>query len=207
MSNNIALTSVVLMAGYSKRMGQLKQHVLLEGESFLSHIIKKIISFPNDISANIFVGQDNDELGKRIVREHEGIWISNLHPDDGPISSIRLALDKILNSSLGKTIMLWPIDHPMVEIQTLEKIIKAFREKSDFITLPSDGTHRGHPAIFPEWCFNLLKNQDLKNGAKTLLPMFPDKINYVLTDDVWITKNINTPSLLEEAKRMLSVNC
>lgn len=198
------IASVVLMAGYSRRMGHLKQHVMLNGKTFLDYIIEKLQIFPNEIITKIFVGQERDKLGQQKVKNCSGIWISNLNPDDGPISSIRLALDEITSSV--DAIMLWPTDHPMIEYKTLEKLIASFNKKPDFITLPSDGTHRGHPAIFPKWCFDYFKHQELNNGAKTLLQIFPDKINYVLTDDIWITRNINTPELLHEAERLLSIN-
>ena len=204
MMNNVSIASVVLMAGYSRRMGHLKQHVILNQKTFLEHIIEKLCFFPNVISTKIFVGQESDELGQQKIKEISGIWISNLQPDDGPISSIRLALDKVPPSA--DAIVLWPTDHPMIEYNTLEKLICSYKEKPDFITLPSDGTHRGHPAIFPKWCFDYFKHKELNNGAKTLLQMFPDKINYVLTDDIWITRNINTPELLHEAESLLSVN-
>lgn len=202
---NIALTSIVLMAGYSRRMGHLKQHVMLNGKTFLEHIIEKLQFFPEEIITKIFVGQEKDELGQQKVKECGGIWISNLQPENGPISSIRLALDKV--DSSAEAIILWPTDHPMIEYNTLHKLINSFKEKPEYITLPSDGKHRGHPAIFPKWCFEYFKNYELENGAKTLLQMFPDKINYVLTEDIWITRNINTPDLLHEAERLLSVTC
>ena len=204
MTENATITSVVLMAGYSRRMGHLKQHVMLKGKSFLNHIIEKIQLFPKDIRTKIFVGQENDKLGRQMVEDCCGIWISNTNPDEGPISSIRLALEAVSDSCAA--IMIWPTDHPMVTFQTLEKLVKAFKEKPDYITLPSNGVHRGHPAIFPNWCFNYFMNYELKNGAKTLLQMFPDKINYVLTEDIWITRNINTPELLQEAEKLLLVN-
>ncbi|MBP5470633.1 MAG: hypothetical protein J6Z11_15475 [Candidatus Riflebacteria bacterium] len=56
----MTLTSVVLMAGYSKRMGKLKQHVVLNGKSFLTHIIEKLSFFNSKISTKIFVGQESD---------------------------------------------------------------------------------------------------------------------------------------------------
>ena len=199
------LSSVVLMAGYSRRMGKLKQHVELNGKTFLEHIIEKLQFFPGEILKKIFVGQENDGLGQQKVKECGGIWISNLHPDNGPISSIRLALDKV--DSSVEAIILWPTDHPMIEYNTLQKLIDSYKVKPEYITLPSDGEHRGHPAIFPKWCFKYFKDYELENGAKTLLQMFPDKINYVLTEDIWITRNINTPDLLHEAEKRLSVAC
>ena len=203
MSDKVTIASVVLMAGFSRRMGHLKQHVILNGKTFLDHIIEKLLLFQNDVVTRVFVGQNNDELGQQKVDECSGIWVTNTNPDEGPTSSIRLALETL--PSVCSAIMIWPTDHPLITFQTLESLFKAFKEKPDYITLPSDGIHRGHPAIFPTWCFDLFMHQELKNGAKTLLQMFPDKINYVLTEDIWITRNINTPELLNEAEKLLSV--
>ena len=195
------LASVVLMAGYSRRMGKMKQHVVLNGKTFLSQIIEKLSAFNKKIVTNIFVGQETDDLGREQVEDFGGIWVINHNPDNGPISSIRLALDKVPSFS---GIMLWPIDHPMIGLNTIDLLLKEFENNPDYIILPSDGNHRGHPAIFPNWCFDYFKNYKMENGAKTLLGMFPDKIKYVLTDDVWITRNLNTPELLKEARQILS---
>lgn len=194
------LTSVVLMAGYSKRMGQLKQHVVLNGKTFLTYIIDTLKQFQSHISYNIYVGQENDKLGQEQVKKSNGIWISNLNPENGPLSSIRLAIKEKPDSS---AIMIWPTDHPLIKSDTLDLLIKNWEKNPEMICLPSDGNRRGHPAIFPNWSFNYLNQIDLSKGAKAVLQMFPEKINYVLTDDIWITRNINTPELLEEASKIL----
>ncbi len=195
------LSSVVLMAGYSRRMGKLKQHVVLNEKSFLSHIIDKLSVFSSKINSKIFVGQEGDKLGQELVKKIGGIWVTNPNPDDGPLSSIRLAIQQVSSDS---AIMIWPVDHPLIEKMTLEQLISIWEKEPDFITLPSDGAHRGHPAIFPNWCFEYFYKIDLNQGAKAVLNKFPERIKYVLTDDIWITKNINTPEILEEAIRWCS---
>ena len=199
----MTLNSVVLMAGYSKRMGKLKQHVVLNGKSFLTHIIEKLNFFNSKISTKIFVGQESDRIGEKQVKDSGGLWVVNPNPEEGPLSSIRLAIEKAQPDS---AIMIWPTDHPLIEKETVDLLIKAWEKEPDFITLPSDGNHRGHPAIFPHWCFDYFKTIELEKGAKALLQMFPDKIKYVLTKDIWITRNINTPELLEEANASLIKN-
>lgn len=196
----MTLNSVVLMAGYSKRMGKLKQHVVLNGKSFLTHIIEKLNFFNSKISTKIFVGQESDRVGEKQVKDSGSLWVVNPNPEEGPLSSIRLAIERVQPDS---AIMIWPTDHPLIEKETVGLLIKAWEKEPDLITLPSDGNHRGHPAIFPHWCFDYFKTIELEKGAKALLQMFPNKINYVLTKDIWITRNINTPELLEEANASL----
>ena len=113
------LTSVVLMAGYSRRMGTLKQHVVIDGKTFLSHIIDKLEIFSTSFITKIFVGQESDLQGQEQVRKYGGTWISNLNPDEGTLSSIRLAVDKTPSSS---SIMIWPTDHPLIKKETIANI-------------------------------------------------------------------------------------
>lgn len=194
------LVSVVLMAGFSRRMGKLKQHVSLCGRTFLEHIIYKLSSCDEDISKKIFVGQLSDELGKKKAEECGGFFIVNPNPEDGPLSSIRLA---VKNLDKDSAIMLWPTDHPMISEDTVAHIIKAWKKEPDKITVPSDGEHRGHPSIFPAWCFELFYSISLDKGAKAVMTMFPERINHVIVNDGWITKNINTPELLTEAENVI----
>ena len=194
------LTSVVLMAGYSRRMGTLKQHVVIDGKTFLSHIIDKLEIFSTSFITKIFVGQESDLQGQEQVRKYGGTWISNLNPDEGTLSSIRLAVDKTPSSS---SIMIWPTDHPLIKKETIASLIHKWEENPESIILPSDGDHRGHPAIFPNWILKYFYSIDTNKGAKALLQMFPEKIKYVLTDDIWITRNINTPELLIQAEEIL----
>ena len=191
------LISVVLMAGYSKRMGSPKQHVILKGKTFLEHIIAKLEACGSDISDKIFVGQENDVKGKEKAKLCNGIFVVNPNPEDGPLSSIRLAIQHVEKES---AIMLWPTDHPMITEKTVKSIIESWKKQPDMITVPSDGEHRGHPTIFPDWCFEKFQEIDLNKGAKALMQMFPERVNHVLVNDIWITRNLNTPELLLQAE-------
>lgn len=191
------LVSVVLMAGYSKRMGQPKQHVTLKGKTFLSHIIDKLEACGSDIADKIFVGQANDVNGREKAKLCNGIFVINPVPEGGPLSSIRLAIQHVDENT---AIMLWPTDHPMISKNTIKSIIEAWKKQPDMITVPSDGEHRGHPTIFPAWCLEEFRTIDLNKGAKAVMQMFPERVNHVLVDDSWITRNLNTPELLLQAE-------
>ena len=191
------LVSVVLMAGYSKRMGQPKQHVILKGKTFLSHIIDKLEVCGSDIADKIFVGQANDVKGREKAKLCNGIFVINPAPEDGPLSSIRLAIQHVDENT---AIMLWPTDHPMISENTVKSIIEAWKKQPDMITVTSDGEHRGHPTIFPSWCLEKFRIIDLNKGAKAVMQMFPERVNHVLVNDPWITRNLNTPELLFQAE-------
>jgi len=193
------LTTLVTLAGFSRRMGSPKQHLLLNHRSFLETITDRILSC-HGIGKMVFIGQSDDLKSQKAVKEAGGHWLTNPQPENGPLSSIRLALSEIDHDS---AIMLWPVDHPMIENHTLADLISFWQTDTNAIAIPSDGKRRGHPAIFPPWCREHFFRISLDEGAKKILQLFPDKIRYFLTSDPWTFTNINTPEILAEAVKGL----
>lgn len=191
------LTALITLAGFSKRMGSPKQHMMLVDRSFLE-TISDVTHQCQGIQKRVFVGQENDYKSASLVTQSKDAWVINPQPELGPLSSIRLALAHIDKDS---AIMLWPVDHPMISLKTVSELILFWETDQEKITVPSDGKRRGHPTIFPAWCQKYFFEIDLHEGAKKILQMFPDRISYLMTDDPWPFKNINTPEILAEARR------
>jgi len=197
------LDALILLAGFSRRMGQLKQHTSLGGYTFLEIISDKLKACRSQFRHLIFVGQENDSKAEALVTRNGGVWLANPQPELGPLSSIRIALQ---NYSDNTAKMLWPVDHPMIASKTVCQLIELWKTRKEQIAVPSDGKRRGHPTIFPGWCCQEFFRINLDEGAKKLLLLYPERINYLLTDDIWITKNLNTPQMLAEAENWLQVN-
>lgn len=191
--NNLA--SVTLLAGFSTRMGMPKQHVTIFGKSFLEHVIAALKQNEASFCKKVFVGQEKDEKAQKLVKSIDGIWLNNPTPELGPLSSIRLAIKELSDDF---SILLWPIDHPLIKQQTVSSVIKNWKTSPDFITLPSNGVRRGHPTIFPAWACKEMFDINLVGGAKQVLQNHPNQINYVLTDDPFITTNLNTPEAVKQ---------
>jgi hypothetical protein len=41
------------------------------------------------------------------------------------------------------------------------------------------------------------------DGARKILQLYPERIMHILTNDIWVRKNINTPEILQKAKETL----
>jgi molybdenum cofactor cytidylyltransferase len=197
------IASVVLLAGYSSRMGQPKQHVKLNEKTFLERINSTLLECKSQIFPQnmFFVGQKADLKSEKYVLKNNANWLINPTPEEGPLSSIRIAIKEF--SGHGGFI-LWPIDHPMVSTDTVKLLIDSFLENPDKIVIPSIDNRRGHPVIFPAWSCPHFFEIPLEYGAKTILQKFPDKILHICVNDSWIRKNINTPEILSEAQSWLS---
>ncbi len=189
-------TLVCLLAGHGSRMGQPKQHAVIAGRTFLAHIIATLdaLAFAGQ---RTFVGQDGDNRSAQCIANCGGTWITNPRPEDGPLSSIRLALPTV---PAGSGILLWPIDAPLVRPATVAALLAAAQASPDRFAIPSDGRRRGHPAFFPGWALPEIERAPLDQGARWVLQQHPHVIDHLVVDDPWITANINTPSALAEAE-------
>lgn len=192
---------ICLLAGNSSRMGRPKQHLVIAGSTFLEHLLSRLSAVRGRIGPLCFVGQVHDDKAREAVLHIGGRWIVNPAPEDGPLSSVRLALAEVPPES---GFLLWPVDHPLVAISTLEALIDAVEADSGRIVAPSDGQRRGHPSYFPAWTREELLSAPFDAGAKWVLQRHPDQITHVVTDDPWIRRNLNTPELLAEAERELA---
>lgn len=194
------ITAVCLLAGFSKRMGKPKQHVQLGQKTFAEHIITSLQANARHISAIIMVGQADDRRGQELAKANNAFWIANLHPEAGPLSSIKLALQHI---QPGNAMLMWPVDHPLVSPNTVKALCEKHFQAKDRIIVPSIDNRRGHPSIFPAQLLNEFSLIPEEEGARWLLKAHPDKIEHVVTEDVWTRKNLNTPELLNEARQYL----
>ncbi len=197
------ICSVVLLAGYSKRMGKPKQHVRINDQTFLQTIIARLAKNRQFLHSSIFIGQEQDMESRRQTAESQGQWLTNPNPEIGPISSIRLALNIMPEDS---AMLLWPVDHPMISSHTVTDLITLWQHNPDSIVVPSDGERRGHPTIFPACCRKDFLDKNLEKGAKSVLHQNSDRIVHMVTQDIWTMKNLNTPELLEEARLFLQPN-
>ena len=192
---------ICLLAGKSSRMGTPKQHVSVGGHTFLEHILRTLSRLANPPSPQIFVGSESDDLSYRAVQNHGGVWVINREPDLGPLHSIHLAAAHLPS---GSGFFLWPIDHPLITVETIEHLTLAANDHPTLMIVPSIQNRRGHPSRFPHWTREILHQAPLEVGAKWVLQQFPEKIMHVVVEDEWIIRNLNTPERLQEAEGSLA---
>ncbi len=196
-----AWSAVILLAGRSSRMGRPKQHATVGGKTFLEHVLLGLGMVRGRVTPPwLFVGQEADDAGRERVAAAGGVWVVNPRPEDGPLSSIRRALDHL---PAGRGFLLWPIDHPLVRPATLAALMAAAARQPEALTVPSVDRRRGHPVVFPAWAGAELRLAPLEEGARWVFQRYPERIVHVEVDDPWVRTNLNTPELLAAAERWL----
>ncbi len=198
------LSAIILSAGESKRMGGNPKALLSTGEEPSGKkFIELILTRLNEISIKdiiIVVGAHNQEITSNANLKGAKI-IYNENWQEGQLSSLRKGISSLDTKSEG--FMLNPVDCPFVRKETYEKLISEWHKDKTKIIIPSYEGRNGHPSIFPSWTYDILLNENLPEGAKTLLKQNPDKTLRIIINDRAITDDIDTT---DDYKKLLTRN-
>jgi len=189
MGDLLPFAGVVPSSGASKRMGRDKGLLEVEGRSFLRRTVEALSA--GGCEPVLAIVADGDEALAAEASRAGAVVLLNPDPGEGPITSLRIALEALDRSVAGVAYL--PVDHPMVRPDTVADLLGAARSGDAALTIPLYGEKRGHPAIFSRALFLELLDPELEGGAKTVVHRhLPDAL-LVQVDDVGVTIDIDTP--------------
>ena len=184
---------IILAAGNSERMGTPKALLKIDGLCFLESIITKVEQAGiKDIV--IVLGKDSSYIQKYIEFSEHLKVIQNKKPEEGPLSSIRLALNNIDTDTKGFILVL--VDHPLVNGTTYKMLVA--RAHPQKIVIPVYNKKNGHPVFFGSNFFNDLRHVPLDEGARYVVHKYPEHIIKVEVDDKGILRDIDLPEDYEK---------
>ncbi len=188
----IMISAILLAAGESKRMGQLKQLMPFGPSTIVERAIDNLL---NSAVTEIIVvlGHRAEEVIKTIAARPVKIAIN---PDyqQGMSTSIIAGLNLI--DSRAKAVMLALADQPFVDSQTINSLMEAFVAHNRGIAIPVYRGRRGHPVIFAiRYKGELLK---LKGdiGGREIIDRHPDDVLEVAVNCEGICIDIDTTDML-----------
>ncbi|WP_051082133.1 molybdenum cofactor cytidylyltransferase [Terrisporobacter glycolicus] len=168
----ISLISAIIMAsGFSRRMGQNKL-LMKYNNKFLIEYTLNIIS-ECDFKQKILVTQYEEikEFGEKLNYK----IVSNMFPNKGQSESIKLG---VKNCDYCEGYMFFVGDQPLINKQDTEKLIKVFKEDTDYIVIPTYKDSSGNPVIYPSAYKEQLLNLKGDKGGKSIIKS-SHKIKYV----------------------------
>ncbi len=198
MTRSSALPSfagVVPGAGASRRMGSTKALLTLGNETFLARVVRSLSEGGCD--PVFVVVSEADGAVAEVARNAGARVIENPSPGDGPITSLRIALEAIDDTVDG--IAYLPLDHPLVKADTVAALLQAARSSGSQLVLPIHGLKRGHPAIFRRSLFEELLDPGLEGGARIVVHRHLDSAFLLESDDPGVTTDIDTREAYAEA--------
>lgn len=183
------MLGVVPCAGSSSRMGRSKALLDARGRTFLARVVDALRGGGCD-SVTVVVGEPWGPEAEQ-ARALGCHVVHNPAPGDGPITSVRAALDA--HGAGLEGIVVLPVDHPTVAASTVRILIDAAEAADAPIVVPRCGHRRGHPVVFRAGVFEELMDPELPEGARTVVRRHPERVLEVEVDDEGVLRDIDDP--------------
>jgi molybdenum cofactor cytidylyltransferase len=184
------ISAIILAAGSSRRMGEPKTLLTINGKTFLQHIVD-ILHSARILDVVIVVGYDAEKI-KSTFTWFSGTVVTNELWQDGQLSSLIKGIDALKHQDvLGA--MVCPVDHPFLSQKLIVDLLQAYWKTKKKIIIPVYHGQRGHPVIFSKALFDEIRNAPHDVGARSVVQNHPDEICEVKTEEQGVVLNIDTP--------------
>ena len=170
-----------------------KALMTVKGETFVESILHKASALGVD-PVLIITGPDHESIARQISGRVE--CIKNENYMQGQISSVQKGIEAIGNS--GTAVMVWPVDQPLVETETARKILGAYQDHKQVLTIPVYLGQKGHPVIYDRQAMEAALALQPDQTGKDLQRIFSSDTTFVEVDDPGIVIDIDTPEDYEK---------
>lgn len=188
------LSAIILAAGFSSRMGELKALLPLGGRTVLAHCVALFRDCGIE-DVVVVTGHRADEV--RAVAEAAGARVA-FNPDyaEGMFGSIRTGVGQLAPNCPG--FMLLPVDIPLLRHGTINLLARSFNETRAMLSYPVFAGRRGHPPLIHGACIPaILAERAPEGGLRSLLARIeaeqPAEVREVQVADATIHVDLDTP--------------
>jgi len=192
--------AVILAAGYSSRMGQLKPLLTIGGETIADHLISTFQTCGVDVY--LVVGYRGQEV-KAAIKKRDITIVDNPDYALGMFGSVQTGV-RTLNPGYD-AFFIMPVDIPMVSAKTIRSLQAAFSEHPGKIVYPVFGSKRGHPPLVPISLAAVIAGWKQEGSLNKVLRSYENLAVEIAVPDENILLDIDTKAdfrlLLERSKQ------
>ena len=188
------ISAIVLAAGASSRMGQVKAALPLGpgGRTVLSTAVTTLLEAGLP-AVTVVAGAHPDAVrGAWPSRDRRVRIIDHSGWAQGQLSSLVAGLNAVDHPQL-EGLLVTLVDVPLVTVATVRAVVAAWRKTRAPIVRPVDGPLHGHPVIFDRSVFEELRGADPALGAKSVFAAHLREILDVPVSDSGAFQDLDTP--------------
>ncbi|MBM4333830.1 MAG: molybdenum cofactor cytidylyltransferase [Deltaproteobacteria bacterium] len=196
------ISSIVLAAGESRRMGQTKQLLEWEGKTILQQVLENLLDSRLD-EVILVLGHEAERILEKVDTRRVKVVI-NQNYREGMITSIQQGLLALHEQAEAFFIVL--ADQPGIGPEIFDRLISEFRRSTTQknIVLPTYRGRRGHPALFGLKYKKEAGRLKGDVGFRQILQEHPEDILAVEMDTDFILRDMDTPDDYQKQLRSKS---
>jgi molybdenum cofactor cytidylyltransferase len=196
--------AIVLAAGMSRRMGQLK--VLLpwdRGQTIIEHILTQLFLARVD-QVTVVVGNCADEIKPHAeTAGAETVFNANYETGD-MLSSIKAGLRALPPNVAAALVVLG--DQPRIQPRVVHQVMTAYAEGKGEIIAPSYQMRRGHPMLIDRRYWKEILDLPDDGALRDVINAHADRIAYVKVDNDSVLRDVDTPDDYRSERRAAGLN-
>ena len=182
------VSGIILAAGQSKRMGQVKQLLPFRGKPLISHVVYNALA--SQLGEVIVVLGHGAEEIEMTVDFGDAQVVMNDDYQAGQSTSLQTGISAISDRSEAALFILG--DQPLVNVGVINRLIEEFERKRMGFLVPTFQGKRGNPVLVGRSLFPHLKSLTGDQGARALFEEYADQIKEIDVGDGCIHVDIDT---------------
>ncbi len=192
------ISALILAAGLSSRMGELKALMPFGRSTVIETVIEQFRKAGiSDI--RVVIGHQKDLL-LPLLEKLQVTVIVNHRYHKGMFSSVQAGVGTF--SDQTQAFFLLPVDMPLIKADSLKSIIKTYYQTNAAVVYPVFNHKKGHPPLIDQQCFNSIRYQSDESTLKTVLTSFNHLSVETPLPDIGLTLDMNTPTDYEYFKTL-----
>lgn len=194
--------AVILAAGMSRRMGQPKMLLPLDGGTLLQQIVRTYLEILRPSQIIVVTGFESERISASIAALNVLIH-HNPEFEAGMLSSVKLGI--LGAKAICQHCFLALGDQPFISAATLRSLAASHLEAGADLSQPVYQGKRGHPLVISSDSFDEIQSLPENATLKTFVDSHP--VNAVETDDAFVLNDVDTPSDYQRLLQIRSETC
>jgi len=159
------VSTIILAAGLSSRMGRLKALLEIGGEKAILRLIDANVKAGiTDIV--VVLGYRSRDISKYIDRKNVKCIVNEDYMS-GMFSSVQKGVGQLSPDTVG--FMLMPVDIPLIKANTISELSAFFSQGISDIVTPYFGERKGHPPVISKKCIPSIMVGNPANGMRDIM--------------------------------------
>jgi len=193
--------AILLAAGESRRMGQLKALLTWQGDTLLGSQVSSLLQAGIQ-QVVVVLGHEQEKLLPLLEARDRAVPVFNPDYRTGKTTSIKAGIEAVLGNRQAadaQTLVLLNVDQPRTA-ETITTLLSKHESSDCLITIPAFQGKGGHPLILdcsllPE----LLEIAEATQGIRAVVKKHEDRIQRVEMDTPEVLWDLNTPEQYQVA--------
>ena len=189
--------AILLAAGESRRMGQLKALLPWRDTTLLQHQLNSLLD-AGVRHVVVVLGHDADRLKPVVDPVDRASWTVNPDYLQGKTTSLKAGVAALAGQQVSDVLLL-NVDQPR-SADTVRTLLERHLASSFRITIPTHGAKGGHPILISaELLPELAEIEEESQGLKAVVRRHAEATERFEIDDPEVLRDLNTPEQYQKA--------